>query len=192
MRNIFSKAPADLSKQVTIRSSRDRRRMVQRLDHELARLAERVGQPYVTTVQVQPVIQLCNYQSYPSWRQDRETTWRREGGRFSTRTWPSALRIGYCAAVLLPLRAGRVCSTARDHPPLIASPRFTYGPFRGDSGAHDAALALLTSWVGDPGFAVTAQLAPPIMEKIFDRRIVERRIESFGLDWPLPPAQDLS
>lgn len=192
MWNMFPrKAPVDFSRYVTIRSSRDRQRTERRLAHELARLAERVDQPYVTTLLVQPVVQVCGEQSYSSWRQDRETTWRREGNRFSTKNWPTALSMGHFAAVLLPLRVGRICTTAHDHPPLVASPRFTHGRLTADTGYQDGVLALLTSWVGDPGFGVTAQLAPPIVEVIFKGLIVERRLESFGLDWPLLPVRDL-
>jgi hypothetical protein len=59
-------------------------------------------------------------------------------------------------------------------------------------GADDAVLSVLTSWVTDPGFGVTARLAPPIVESVFQGQIVERRIESFDLDWPLPPVLDLA
>lgn len=165
--------------------------MVRCLADGLARLAERVDQPYVTTVQIQPVVQVCGAESYPSWRQDREATWRREGDRCSTRNWPVALPAGHFAAVLLPIRFGRVSTTARDHPPLVASPRFTHGRLTSYTGYQDGVLALLASWVSDPGFAVTAQLAPPIVEVILRRRVAERRLDSFGLDWPLPPARDL-
>jgi hypothetical protein len=165
--------------------------MVRRLADELERLANRVDQPYVTAVRIQLVVQVCGDHSYPSWKEAREATWRREGGRFSTKTWPVVLRAGYFAAVLLPLRLGHVSTTARDHPPLVASPRFTYGRLKGDTGYKDGVLSLVTSWVSEPGFGVTAQLAPPIVELIYDGRVADRRIHAFGLEWALPAPLDL-
>ncbi len=165
--------------------------MVRRLADELERLADRVDRPYVATVQIQLVVQVCGDQSYPSWKKAREATWRREGGRCSTRTWPVALRAGHFAAVLLPLRLGRVSTTAGDHPPLVASPRFACGPLQGDTGYKDGVLSLVTSWVSEPGFGVTAQLAPPIVELIYNGRVGDRRIHAFELDWPLPAVADL-
>ena len=191
MRNIIRRrAPSDLSRHVTIRSARDRHRMVRRLAYELEQLANRIDQPYVTAVQIQLVVQVCRDRSYPSWKEAREATWRREGGRFSTRTWPAALRAGHFAAVLLPLRLGHV-STASDHPPLVASPRFTYGRLKSDTGYEDGVLSLVTSWVSEPGFGVTAQLAPPMIEIVYDGRIADRRTHVFGVDWPLPASPDL-
>lgn len=165
--------------------------MVRRLADELERLADRVDRPYVTAVQIQLVAQVCGVHSYPGWRDAREATWRREGDKFSTRTWPVALRADHFAAVLLPLRLGRVSTAAGDHPPLVASPRFARGPLQGDTGYSDGVLSLVTSWVSQPGFGVTARLAPPIVELIYNGRVGDRRIHAFGLDWPLPALPDL-
>jgi hypothetical protein len=184
--------PPSLIGQFRIASERDRRRMLQHLRDGLARLAGRIGQPYVEVAQVQLVAQVCGSLSFPGWRQARETTWRREGGRYTTRGWPLRLPANHCAVVLLPLPAGRISTTARDHPPLLTTPVFTHGPLAKSTGYHDALLGLVTKWVANPGFGVSAQLAAPIVETIVRGRIFERRIETFGLDWPLPPAQGLS
>lgn len=166
--------------------------MVRHLRDGLARLAERVDQPYIEVLQVQLVAQICGSLSFQSWRQARETTWRRQGGRYTTRGWPLWLPADHCAVVLLPLPVGRMSTTARDHPPLLATPVFVHGRLAKVAGYHDALLGLVTKWVANPGFGVSAQLAPPIVETIVRGRILERRVESFGLDWPLPPAEGLS
>ena len=184
--------PPSFIGQFRIASARDRRRMVRHLRDGLARLAERVGQPYVEVWQVQLVAQICGSLSFQSWRQARETTWRRQGGRYTTRGWPLRLPADHCAVVLLPLPAGRISTTVRDHPPLVATPVFAHGPLAKSAGYHDALLGLVTKWVTNPGFGVSAQLAPPIVETVVHGRILERRVESFGLDWPSPPAQGLS
>ncbi|MGA2453483.1 MAG: hypothetical protein ABSG93_08185 [Solirubrobacteraceae bacterium] len=173
-------------------SVRDRRRLVGHLRDGLERLADRVGQPYVNVSQIQLVIQVCGAASFQGWREAHESTWRRQSDKYTTRGWPLQLPAGYCGMVLLPLPAGRVATTARDHPPLLATPMFAHGPLLKRSGYYDAALRLITSWVANPGFGVTARLAPPIIETIALDRIVERRVEPFGVDWPLPAAEGLS
>jgi hypothetical protein len=175
--------------------SRRRRHAEAHLREGLAKLAERVGQPYVTSLRIQLVAQVCGPQSYVQWRQAIEVTWGRHGGdRYSASTWPAALGFDQCAAVLLPLPVGRVTTSFRHHPPLLASPYFTCGPGPpiNRAGYRDVVLAVLASWVCNPSFAVTAQLAPPIVETIVQNRIGERRVESFGLEWPLPPIRGLS
>jgi hypothetical protein len=183
--------PPNLTEQFTIASKRDRRRMVRDLRDGLARLEERVGQPYVDVRQVQLVAQICGSLSFQSWRQARETTWRRQGGTYTTRRWPLQLPADYCAVVLLPLPAGRISTTVKDHPPLLTTPVFTHGPLAKTAGYHDAFLGLVTRWVTNPGFGSSAQLAPPLVETIVRGRIMERRVESFGLNWSLPPAEGL-
>jgi hypothetical protein len=187
MKRTLSTGPSNLGKEVTIRTHRDKRRLLRRLGKELSRLAERAEQRYVTIANIQLVIQVCGERSYPSWRADRERTWRREGGRFSTQAWPATLRAGECGAVLLPLDPGPVASTAQGHPPLVASPRFAHG-LSPNGNYQDAVLAVLVSWLSDPGFAVTARLAPPIVEVVFQRGVAARSVETFGLNWPLSPA----
>src|SRR6202030_468522 len=122
--------------------------------------------PYVDFWRVQLVAQICGPLSFHSWRQARETTWRRQGGGDTTRAWPVELPVDHYAVVLLPLPAGRISTTMRDHPPLMATPLFVHGPMASDTGYHDGLLGLVTKWVANPGFGVSAQLAPPIVETI--------------------------
>lgn len=166
--------------------------MLRHLHDGLAMLTERAGQPYVNVLQIQLVAQVCGSLNYQSWRQARERTWRREGRGNTTRAWPEQLPADHCAVVLLPLPVGRISTTMREHPPLMATPVFAHGPLAESTGYHDALLGLVTKWVANPGFGVTAQLAPPIVETIAHGRILERRVESFGLDWPIYPAPGLS
>lgn len=181
-------APPSFTGTFRIASKRDRRRMLRHLSYGLARLEARTGQPCVKVLPVQLVAQVCGSTSFPSWREAREKTWRREGGVYTTRGWPAQLPVDHCAVVLLPLPAGRISTSAKDHPPLLATPTFTHGPAAKDAGYNDALLGLVTKWVVNPSVGVSAWLAPPIVETVVRGRIQERRIESFGLDWPLPCA----
>jgi len=72
-------------------------------------------------------------------------------------------------------------------------------PVRRDApeGGHQAQrpfrdrLGLITNWCANPGEDVTALLAPPVVEIIGQRGVTHRRVEDFGLKWPLRVADGL-
>ena len=73
-------------------------------------------------------------------------------------------------------------------PACVAQPVFSKGtPGRGGDRS-DIVLGLVTNWWANPGEGVTALLAPPVVEVIGKRGVVERQVEDFGLEWPLPVA----
>lgn len=184
----------NLTGTVRIASARDRKRMTRQLRQGLARLAELVDQPYVDAFRIQLVAQVCGARSFPAWRETRGALWRKQSSKYSTSTWPQTLPEDHLAAVLLPLPVGPVSTTAGDHPPLLATPLFTHGrprPFDSYAPYYDGVLGLVTSWVSNPAFCVTALLAPPVVETIAFDRIAERTVESFGVEWPLPPPPGL-
>ena len=115
----------------------------------------------------------------------------------STAQWSDAIDLESYPVLLLPMSAGRVgvavavaVAVAVDkHPRAIASSIFTSGsPRRHGSDSTDLALGLVARWVGNPGKGVTARLAPPVIELVGRRGVVERRMEALGQEWPLPHA----
>ena len=93
------------------------------------------------------------------------------------------------AALLLPISAGRVGVAVGKHPRAIASPIFTSGaPGRHGGDYTDFVLGLVARWVGNPGEGMTARLAPPVIELVGRRGVLERRVEAFGQEWPLAHA----
>jgi hypothetical protein len=71
----------------------------------------------------------CTAIDYPAWRKARERAWKRDGDRYSGRTWPERIPEGELAAVLLMQSHG---GHWRGQPAEIAVPTFAHGvPTRG-------------------------------------------------------------
>jgi hypothetical protein len=161
------------------------------LQRALERLQQLEDDPSVEVIDVQPVAQLCGGAGYPAWRDGVERAWRRQkGGRLSTASWPRTLAADHVAVLLLPLPAGRVGPAARSARP-IADPVFSSGVPLVDSPGTDPVLELLLTWMQNPGKGHTARLAPPVIETLVQGKVAERWVETFGLEWPLPPADGL-
>ena len=50
---------------------------------------------------VQPIVEVCTATNYPAWPNARERAWKRDGNRFTVRTWPPRIGDGELAAALL-------------------------------------------------------------------------------------------
>jgi hypothetical protein len=174
------------------RTERARRGRTGDLQRAVDRLAEREHQAGMEVLDVQLVAQMCaGGPGYERWRQHVERSWQRHnqrttGRKWTTAAWPRALTPDHVAVLLLPLPAGRVGFAARGEA-LAADPVFTSGvPLRG-APRTDPVLELLMTWTLNPAAAVTARLAPPVIETIVQGRVSERWVETFGVRWPLPP-----
>ena len=176
---------------VLIRSERDRRALTKTLKRSLAALTARTDHPGLTVIEAQLVVQICGASSYIPWRQGIERAWRKHGGQYGTHGWPKTLTGEQIAAVLLPLPAGRVGLSAGPYPRLLASPKFTVGAAGERVLSDDPALSLIATWVSTPAPDVAARLAPPVIEVFQRGHIVERRIQTFGISWPLPAADGI-
>ncbi len=136
---------------------------------------------------VQLLCQVCGPEEYPAWKTAWEAAWRKQRASWSTAQWPDAIDRESYGALLLPISAGRVGVAVGKHPRAIASPIFTSGsPGRHGGDYTDLALGLVARWIGNPGDGVTARLAPPVIELVGRRGVLERRVEAFGQEWPLP------
>ena len=94
------------------------------LQRQIAELAGRASQPGVTVWRPQPVVEVCTATDYPAWRNARERAWKRDGNRYSVRTWPERITEGELAAVLLmQSHSGQ----SREQPAEIAVPTFARG-----------------------------------------------------------------
>jgi hypothetical protein len=71
-----------------------------------------------------------------------------------------------------------------DHPAVIAEPLFSTGAPPQGGGQNEIVLGLLTTWITEYGEGTL--LAPPVIEVVGRRGPLERRVEDFGLDSPLP------
>jgi len=136
---------------------------------------------------VQPVVEVCTAIDYPTWRTARERAWKRDGNRYSVRTWPARIMEGELAAVLLMQSHG---GHQRGQSAEIAVPAFAHGiPARGhdvEQPYEPLALALLVGWMklalADEHQA--ALLAPPLIDLI--GRVPKPRIpRDLGINWPL-------
>jgi len=187
------------SRHSSARSERGRRGKVRELDRALQALAARAGQPGVNVIDVQLVAQLCAGAGYPAWRDSVERTWKQHnkrpaqratGQQLSTSAWPRTLGREHVAVLLTPMPAGRVGIAARNARP-IADPIFSHGIPLVDAPGTDPVLELLLTWTQRPAEGHTARLAPPVIEIIAQGKVSERWAETFGLDWPLPPADGI-
>jgi hypothetical protein len=145
----------------------------------------------VTVWRVQPVVEVCAARDYPAWRKARERAWKRDGNRYSVRTWPERIAEGELAAVLLMQSHG---GHWRGQPAEISIPTFAHGV---PASGHDVeqpyeplVLALLVGWmklaVADERHA--ALLAEPLVDVIV--RVPKPRIPcGLGINWPLEPSE---
>ena len=179
-----------LTGEVTIRSDRDRRSLLQAIERSVRGLEERAEAEGTRVLDVQLVGQVCAGPSYGQWKADRERVWRRQGGKFGTDAWPGTIESGAYGALLLPLPAGRVGLAAGKNPRAIASPLFTTGA-PPDGRYEDLVLSVLARWMSNPADGLAARLAPPVIEVVQRGRVVDRRLAGFGIAWPLPAPDGL-
>ncbi len=85
---------------------------------------------------------------------------------------------------------GRVGAAVGVHPICVAEPIFSKGR-PGPGGQDEIVLGLLTNWCRNAAPGVTALLAPPVVERIGQRGVLDRRVEDFGLTWHLPRADGI-
>jgi hypothetical protein len=166
----------------TLRSAEDRQRLRTVLDDGLADLAHR-SQQVRNVVDVRLIVQYCGQRSYQAWRAGWTTAWRRQGGHFTTKDWPTELNDQTLAALLVPTH-GLLTKTVYHH--TLAGPLFMCFPFPLPVPLvrSDPALMLTTKWVLTPPSAINVLLRPPIIELIRQSRAVERSLETFELEWP--------
>jgi hypothetical protein len=173
-----------------IASDRDRRALCAELG-ALAELARRAEQPDTAVQDVQLVAQVCGPASYHAWKVTREKAWGKQGGQYTTASWPDALDPLAYAVLLLPLPAGRVGLAAGKHPKPVATPIFTSGkPVTGGT-YDDLVLGLVARWACNPGEWASARLAPPVVELMHRQGVYQRRLAAFEQDWPLPAPDGL-
>ena len=143
---------------------------------------------------VQPVIEICTAESYPTWRSARERTWRHERTQFSTRTWPDRLQPMAIAGVLLPQSHG---GHHRERPAEVALPVFSCGtppaPDRDFEHPYEPlVLALTAAWTRmtreDRSAEHAVLLAPPLVD-LLGGRPRPRIPHELGITWPLQPSQ---
>lgn len=171
----------DPAGRMSMRSDAERTARVAELGRAVRVLAGRPAASDARALDVQVVVQISDAAGYGRWKADRERTWRRQGGRFTTASWPRALTPEGSGAVLLPLPAGRSSAPGRE-PKAVASPLFTTDT----SGDHeDVVLRTLVRWAAAPGTERPVRLAAPVLEIVRGGRVAERRVVGFGLDWPL-------
>ncbi len=170
----------------TVRSDRDRRALRKALGRALVELDRRAQRPGCEVADIQLVARVCAAPSYAGWKRDQERAWKRQGGRYSTSSWPTQLGDDETAVVLLPLDAGRVGAAAGKQPRVVADPVFSCGAPPPGGSYEDIVLALVTGWVSNPSEGHSARLAPPVVEVIQRGSVVERRVVDFGQQWPLP------
>lgn len=175
----------------TVRSDRDRRALRKALGRALVELDRRAQRPDCEVADIQLLARVCAAPSYPVWKRDQERAWKRQGGRYSTASWPARLEDEETAVVLLPLDAGRVGLAAGKRPRVVADPVFSCGVPPSGGSYEDIVLALVTGWVSNPGEGHSARLAPPVAEVIQRGSVVERGVVDFGQQWPLPAPDGL-
>jgi len=179
---------------VPLESPRRRRRARRELQRVIGRLADRVTEPDVMVWRVQPVIEVCGPAHYVRWRGARARRWKRDGGEWTTDSWPDRLHEPQSAAVLLPQSHG---GRWRGKPAEIALPLFASGtPKTGRDLEHPYevhVLALMLRWaslvVDDTnGAPQAALLAPPLVDLIGSRPLPRVPCD-LGLSWPLEPSE---
>jgi hypothetical protein len=181
-----ARSAGGLTARLAVRSQRDRRALRRELQAGLAELAQRGEQVGVRVLDVQLVARVCAGRSYPELQRAHERAWRRQGGRYSTASWPARLAEDEYACVLVPLAAGRVGVAAGQNPKVVASPVFSHGRAPRGGGYEDLVVGLVARWVANPGDGLTARLAPPVIEVLQHGAVVERRLADLGQTWPLP------
>jgi hypothetical protein len=76
------------------------------------------------------------------------------------------------------------------HPVCVAGPIFSKGR-PGSGGQDEIVLGLLTNWCRNAARGVTGLLAPPVVDRIGQRGVLDRRVEDFDLTWRLPVADGI-
>ena len=172
----------DAAGQATMRSDAERGPRVAELARSMRALAGRAAGADTRALDVQLVVQVSDAAGYGRWKADRERTWRRHGGRFSTASWPRALSADQSGAVLLPFPPRPSAPAPGREPKVVASPLFTTDT----SGDHeDVVLRMVVRWAADPGTERPVRLAAPVLETVRAGRVANRRVVGFGIDWPL-------
>ena len=173
-----------------------RRRARRELQRVIERLGDHASEAEVGVWRVQPVVEVCGAAHYVTWRGARARRWKRDGGQWTTNSWPDRLHEPQSAAVLLPQSHG---GRWRGQPAEIALPVFATGtPKTGRDIEHPYevhVLALMLRWASyvaddmiraDRSHAVL--LAVPLVDLI-GRRPLPRVPCDLGLDWPLEPSE---
>ena len=91
---------------VRVTSPWRRGRARRKLQRGVRDLAAKATRERATAWRVQPIVEVCTDAHYTAWRNARERAWKRDGGKFSTRTWPERLIPGEWGGVLLPQSHG--------------------------------------------------------------------------------------
>jgi len=171
---------------VTVRARGERRRLVQALASALD--GSRVSADE-SALELQPLIRICGSTSYPDFKADQETAWRKQRSTYTTRAWPESIAEGEVAAVLLPIAAGRVGPGVGRNPRALVSPQFSHGRPIQEGNVDDLALGLITTWLGS--ITTPVRVAPPVIELTQRGQVTERRVVNFGQTWHLPEPDGL-
>jgi hypothetical protein len=165
---------------------RDVRDLRRALDRALAEQEKRARKRRIEVLDVQLVLQVVRDSGYGSFRAGWTKAWTDEP--YSTASWPKKLADSQHGALLLPLPAGRVGNAVGRYPALAAEPIFGTGTPVAGRGVEDLLRGLLVHWISNPADGHAARLAPPVIERIGARGVLERTVERFGVEWPLPTA----
>ena len=109
---------------VRVTSPWRRGRARRKLQRGVRDLAAKATREHATVWRVQPIVEVCTDAHYAAWRNARERAWKRDDGKFRTRTWPERLIPGEWGGVLLPQSHG---GHYRGQPTEIATPVFSHG-----------------------------------------------------------------
>lgn len=166
---------------VSDRDARRARGQLARALKDLERCGSRGGGQLL---EVQLLAQVVAPKGYTAFKSGRERAW--ANTPHNTSPWPKRLEDAEHAALLLPLAAGRVGAAVGLHPAVIATPIFGCGAPAPGRSIDDLVLGMVLNWVANPPDDLRVQLAPPVIETIAGRSVGERRVQDFGLRWPLP------
>jgi hypothetical protein len=173
-----------LQQTLSLPTATERRSAERRLSSALSELDRRAVAAGDGALDVQLLVQIAGAPVYRRFRKGWAKAWRRED--HSTMLWPESLADDEFAALLLPLPARRPALAAGRHPVLVGDPLLGLGTGMGPGDFDGLALALVTEWAATPGQGFAPRLAPPFVEVLARRGVLDRRIAGFGQDWPLP------
>lgn len=163
-----------------MRTPRERAKLEKSIGGALSRLAAAPD-----TLEVQLLVQVVTAGGYDDWRAAREKAWRKQGGQWSTASWPAAIDAEEIAGLLLPVSAGRVGPALGKHPRAVAEPLFSKGEAPEGVGPRDLVLALVADWLGhvaQPGW----RIAPPVVETYAYGQLQDRVVAPIDAAWHLP------
>jgi hypothetical protein len=160
------------------------RTVERRLGRALSELDARAAVPGARTPEIQLLVQIAGAPVYARFHKGWAKAWRRTD--HSTLLWPEALGESDFAALLLPIPARRATLAAGSHPAVVADPVLAVGTGLSPAGLEPLVLAAVTEWIARPGDGFGPRLAPPVVEVMGRRGAIDRRVEGFGQDWPLP------